>query len=185
MSKKKTEITQADLDLFHHAVAGSKKLPQKKIRLGTPVKQTSCRQHHQEDEETLFHFSDAEILNPVEADTMLEYAKPDLDNKILRKLRKGQYNVEAILDLHGMTIETARNAVDRLLRRCLHDGIRVVLIIHGKGHPGQTPILKNKLNDWLRDTQVILAFCSALPAHGGRGAIYVLLKRMKEENTLG
>ena len=98
-------------------------------------------------------------------------------------MRKGQYNVEAILDLHGMTVAKANAEVDRFLQQCLHQGIRIVLIIHGKGHHSQEPILKNKLNHWLRSIDGVLAFCSAAKEHGSRGASYVLLKRKTGEPT--
>ena len=78
----------------------------------------------------------------------------------------------------------AENTLDSFLQDCMRKHCRVVLIIHGKNRRSDTPILKNKLNEWLRHIHVVLAFCSAQPLHGSRGAVYVLLKRHKEEDEL-
>lgn len=114
------------------------------------------------------------------------YQQSGVANKTLRKLSKGQYTVQAILDLHGMTTEAARLAVQCFLQKCLERGIRVGLIIHGKGSPDQMPVLKNKLNHWLRDIHAVIAFCSAAPSDGGRGAMYILLKHQTHRrNSFG
>ena len=96
-------------------------------------------------------------------------------NKILRKLSKGQYTIEAKLDLHGMTVAQARAAVTEFIGFHHQHGERVLLIIHGKGYQGRMPKLKNALNQWLRQAAPVLAFCSAMPGDGNRGAVYVLL----------
>jgi DNA-nicking Smr family endonuclease len=56
----------------------------------------------------------------------------------------------------------------------------VVRIIHGKGNTslGKMPVLKGRVNSWLRQKNEVLAFCSARPNDGGTGAVYVLLKRV-------
>jgi len=92
-------------------------------------------------------------------------------------LRGGKYNAEAVLDLHGMTIPQAKSALQQFIDQCHQDQIRHVLIIHGKGKPFTKPIIKNKLNHWLREIADVLAFSSAQIRHGSTGAVYVLLKR--------
>ena len=58
-------------------------------------------------------------------------------------------------------------------------GKRCVRIVHGKGlsSEGKLPVLKVKVNSWLRQKDDVLAFCSARPQDGGTGAVYVLLKK--------
>jgi DNA-nicking Smr family endonuclease len=129
-----------------------------------------------------FGFDDAEPKEQVEADTHLSYKHSSISNKILRKLMKGQYNLDAKLDLHGMTVDEARIEMDLFLQQALAHHARAVLIIHGKGHQHTVPILKNKVNHWLRTVSAVLAFCSAAPFHGGSGATYVLLKSIIEES---
>lgn len=107
----------------------------------------------------------------------LGYVRADLQKNVLRRLRKGYFAIEAELDLHGRTTREAKAILVEFLHDCAQDGARCVHIIHGKGYrsPDCQPVLKNKLNLWLRQHPDVLAFCSASPRRGGTGAIYVLL----------
>ncbi len=109
----------------------------------------------------------------------LLYARPGLQHGMLRRLRRGQFCVAAVLDLHGMTISTAKHGVATFLQNAHKAGHRCVRIIHGKGRGSRLgqPVLKRKLDLWLRQRKDVLAFCSARPVDGGTGAVYVLLKR--------
>ncbi len=123
--------------------------------------------------------SDAYDPMEIQPGDMLSYYLPGLQNRIMRKLRSGQYRIASELDLHGLN---ARDAKQQLLK-FLHDAHpgqgECVRIIHGKGnrsnHKG--PVIKTKINHWLRQHERILAFHSARPVDGGTGAIYVLLRR--------
>jgi DNA-nicking Smr family endonuclease len=175
--RKKPDISQDDLELFQQAVKDTKKLINAKVRLKS--KQPIIHKPKPSTDDLLsFSFHEDERRAAVQGEEFISYAQAGMPNKSLRKLKKGQYNVDTILDLHGMTVEEAKSAVDECLHKCIHEGLRLILIIHGKGHHSQQTILKNKLNHWLREINVVLAFCSASPIHGSRGAIYVLLKRM-------
>ncbi len=175
---KKPHIPQEELDAFYEAMKGIKLLKKrKKIRLSRSDQRQPIKSR-QFDESILTPNESLDIAE-VRGEEFIAFKQVGVSNKTLRKLRKGQYNVEATLDLHGMTIDEAKTAVDTFLQHCLHHGIRVIVIIHGKGHHSQMPILKNKLNHWLRGINMVLAFCSASSAHGSRGAIYVLLKKEK------
>lgn len=179
---KKPPISDDDLAAFHKEMEGVKPLVHKKIRIAKPKPQRKLIKPRFEDENPL-RLNERHPATSVASEEFISYKQPAIANKILRKLRKGQYNVEAILDLHGMSVDEARIAVESFLQQCLRKEIRVALIIHGKGHHSPLPILKNKLNQWLREIYIVLAFCSAAPGHGSRGAIYVLLKHMTEENS--
>ncbi|MFP4155007.1 MAG: Smr/MutS family protein [Halothiobacillaceae bacterium] len=115
----------------------------------------------------------------IEYGETLTYLRPGIQTNTLRKLRRGTFAIGASLDLHGMTVEEARQEIAAFLaeqRRCAH---RCVRIVHGKGNRSahRGPVLKRMVNRWLPQRDDVLAFCSA-PAHdGGTGAIYVLLKR--------
>jgi DNA-nicking Smr family endonuclease len=185
---KKTELSDADQDIFKKAMKGVRRLKYTKISTHSPtpsVKKKFSRpvpdKTSTHEEEAMFNFSDYETLELVDSEDPLEFARPGIQHKILRKLRKGQYNIEATLDLHGMTVEKSRHSLSRFLLRCHHKGLRYVLIIHGKGKGSNKPILKNKLNHWLRQSNEILAFCSATTKIGGSGALYVLLRRSQVE----
>jgi DNA-nicking Smr family endonuclease len=174
--RKKHDIDPEDIDAFLKAVKGTKVLVKKeKIRLSPPT--PPLRKPTKNKLEKSVTFQDNLDIPAVQGEELITYKQSSVSNKILRKLRKGQYNVEAMLDLHGMTVEEAKIAIESFLQQCLQLSLRVVLIIHGKGHHSDMPILKNKLNQWLRETNKVLAFCSAAQSHGSRGATYVLLKR--------
>jgi DNA-nicking Smr family endonuclease len=121
------------------------------------------------------HFDAADL----ETGEELIFMRPGLQLRTLRKLRRGQIVVDAELDLHGMTVPVARNAIAGFLGECQRRRIQCARIIHGKGrgsrHRG--PVLKQKVGGWLRQRDEVLAYCSARNYDGGTGAIYVLLKR--------
>jgi DNA-nicking Smr family endonuclease len=108
----------------------------------------------------------------------LWFRRPGLQRSVLSRLRRGHYSVQAQLDLHGMTVPVARAAVARFLYESRGRHLRCVRIVHGKGHgsPAKQPVLKSKVSHWLQRRDEVLAFCSAHPADGGTGALYVLLR---------
>ena len=105
-----------------------------------------------------------------------------LDRRLLVRLRKGHYSVQAHLDLHGMTREEAKDAVFDFLVDARRKSLRCLLVITGRGRhsEGKEPVLKTALTEWLTGKKLgrhVLAFCSARPHDGGAGAFYVLLRR--------
>jgi len=108
----------------------------------------------------------------------LVHARPGVQTRVLRRLKRGQYSVEARLDLHGHTRDEARAAVVAFLHRQRRRGARCVCIVHGKGYRSAQgrAVIKHHLAAWLRQLEEVTAFCSALPRDGGTGALYVLLK---------
>ena len=113
----------------------------------------------------------------------LSYIAPGIQKMILKKMRRGAFDIEAELDLHGFFERDARRQLLRLIHFCVLDGLHCVHIIHGKGYRSLqgNPVLKNRVNLWLRQHEDVLAFCSANPADGGTGAIYVLLRTSKDK----
>jgi DNA-nicking Smr family endonuclease len=117
-----------------------------------------------------------------DTDEFIEGRAAGLDVGIVRKLRRGEFAVQGHLDLHGMTREEAKGAVDAYLRSARSAGKRCVLVVHGRGlhSKDQLPVLKDALRTWLataRFARHVLAFATARPVDGGAGALYVLLRR--------
>lgn len=108
----------------------------------------------------------------------LSFMAPGLQHNVLKKLRKGQFGVDAEIDLHGLSSVEAKRQLLHFLHNSVEDGCRCVHIVHGKGYrsEGNHPVLKNNLNLWLRQHQHVQAFCSAPPKDGGTGAVFVLLQ---------
>lgn len=109
----------------------------------------------------------------------IAYARPGVQRRTLRKLRRGHYSVMAEVDLHGLTVDPAKRLLADFLNDCRDRRLHCVRVIHGKGRrsPNTGPVLKHKVDRWLRQREDVLAFCSARPVDGGTGAVYVLLGR--------
>ncbi|MGM0552929.1 MAG: Smr/MutS family protein [Pseudomonadota bacterium] len=111
----------------------------------------------------------------------LRFARPGISKRVFRKLRGGHYRVQDELDLHGLFADEARRALAGFLDLARTEDRLCVRVIHGKGLRSrqQGPVLKGLTDHWLRQRDDVLAFCSALPADGGTGAVYVLLRRLR------
>jgi DNA-nicking Smr family endonuclease len=117
-------------------------------------------------------------LASVQSEDTLQFRRSGLQTRVMQRLRRGDYPIEAVLDLHGYTVNQAFDAFEQFLLQARSRSWRCVLIVHGKTARGesQVPILKNRVNQWLREESQVLAFCSAKQNHGGVGAVYVLLR---------
>lgn len=106
---------------------------------------------------------------------------------VTRRLHAGAFSIQAHIDLHGLRLIEAREAVNQLLDRALREGLRTVLIIHGRGlsSPGK-PVLKSHLVRWLEGgtwRRWVLAYTSARICDGGAGATYVLLRCQPDQRN--
>ena len=108
----------------------------------------------------------------------LVYLREGLPRQILRKMRRGYWVVEDELDLHGLNRIEAAASVAEFVRRCALRRLRCIRIVHGKGlgSRNREPVLKGKLRKWLAQREDVLAYCQAPAAHGGGGAVLVLLR---------
>lgn len=107
------------------------------------------------------------------------HRKNGVQNRLVQKLKRGQFPPADELDLHHMTIQTAQTALLEFIASTQSDSLRCVRIIHGKGLRSKTgPRLKLMTRQLLRDHPQVLAFTACKPAHGGSGAMNVLLKSL-------
>ncbi len=111
------------------------------------------------------------------ADT-LNFCSKNIQKNAFRKLRRGQFPIADELDLHGLTSLQARELLLDFLKHVTIPSRHCVHIIHGKGHRSadNKAILKTKVNHWLQQHPRVLAFHSCLPADGGTGAVYVIIR---------
>jgi DNA-nicking Smr family endonuclease len=117
----------------------------------------------------------------VTAGDEVSFRKPGVQAAVIRKLRRGEYGIQAQIDLHGLTADQGLRALEDFLSHAMARGIRTLRVIHGKGlrSGGEAPVLKNAVISALRRTSVVKAFVSARREDGGTGAVYVLLKSPK------
>jgi DNA-nicking Smr family endonuclease len=105
-------------------------------------------------------------------------SKPSaLDDATRRKLLRGRIEIEARIDLHGMTQDEARGALSRFIARARARDLRTVLVITGKGRAPGSGVLKRMLPLWLEDMPGVLSLAPAGPKDGGDGAFYVRLRK--------
>lgn len=174
-----------DFSLFQSAVCGVKPLRQdNRANTGAPRldrRQIASRRQaamQQIEAQKVDGLSDQFVID-VGAEDELHWARDGVQESQTRKLKAGQIAFEGSLDLHGMTVEKARETLWDFLAEAARLEVRCVRVAHGKAVrlDGRRPIVKSHVNTWLRQHPQVLGFTSCLPRHGGTGAVYVLLKR--------
>lgn len=182
-SKSKRGQEEDDMSLFLSAMDGVEQLTE---RGEAPAPNPRLPEIIDENAEALAELAEMVAgqgdLEFSDTSEYLEGAAPGIDARLLRSLRRGDFSVQARLDLHGMTQVQAKDAVDRFLTDSRRTNKRCVLIVHGRGlnSKDQIPVLKEALRVWLGQKRVgktVLAFATARPQDGGAGAVYVLLRR--------
>lgn len=178
------KLSEEDIALFQEAVKNVKPLKKSnKVELKkSPLLKRRILQRPGVSKKIIVNELSDHLRETVTTDQLLFFAQPDLPQKLLRELKQGKIKQGAILDLHGYTVEQARDALLRMINACMKRGIRCFRVIHGKGKLQNTnqPVLKNHVNNWLQQFKHVLAFCSAKPVDGGTGAVYVLLKNINK-----
>lgn len=118
-----------------------------------------------------------DISRYLDVDESLSFHRPGVGPDVPRKLRRGDWTVVDQLDLHGLRVDEAREALVGFIAECRRRERRCVRIIHGKGlgSINREPVLRDKVPRWLAQRREVLAFCQARPNDGGSGALIVLL----------
>lgn len=168
------------MDLFRSAVGDVRSVKNDRVETDKPPTPPLIR-HSREDDRSvmdslLSELSEADLL---ETGEHLSYTRPGVQRAVLRKLKSGRYSIQSEIDLHGLTVNEARQELSDFLRAAQERRHLCVRIIHGKGRKvaERSPRLKPAVNQWLQNNKQVLAFCSARVNDGGTGAVYVLLKR--------
>ena len=179
--KRAHDISEDEVALFREAVRGATPIrpAPRVLRRGKPpppVPVQSLLDGHDALAESL----DGPLSQEQSIETGQEpsYLRAGLARDVLRKLRRGHWVVQDVLDLHGLNREQARLSLAQFLGVCLRRGLRCVRVVHGKGlrSPGKEPVLKGKVQLWLARREEVLAFCEAPANQGGGGALLVLLR---------
>ena len=104
-----------------------------------------------------------------------------------QRVARGKEAIDARLDLHGLTQSEAHAALLHFLRKASAREARLVLVITGKGArgegAGERGVLKRQVPHWLALPEfrsLVIGFEDAGVKHGGAGALYVRLRRMRD-----
>ena len=181
MNDKHKEANDDDIALFRQAMGDVKPLkPVNKVSRN-PAARKPRRRPDRAIDELPQRFGENALTEEC-PDHLLFARAGGVQKSVLKKLRNGKLAIDAMVDLHGMTIDQASQQLTAFLNECRRLGHRHVLIVHGKGfRSANKPVIKPMVNRWLRQADEVLAFCSAQPKDGGTGAVYGLLRKSREE----
>jgi DNA-nicking Smr family endonuclease len=111
------------------------------------------------------------------------------DRRFKQRVARGREPIEARIDLHGLTQTQAHTALLRFLRHAQADGVKIALIVTGKGardseHGGSSErgVLKRQVPMWLSLPEfrpLVVGIEDAHAFHGGQGALYVRIRRVR------
>ncbi len=154
-----------------------------KPKAGPTIAQLEKRKAAEQDLELDANYLASEYVELLEPYALLSYKKDGVQEAVFKNLRLAKYQIDATLELSGMSLQSARKAIFECVRDCQRRNIRVLLVRHGIGlkskpHPA---LLKSYSNKWLQELPEILAFHSAQKHHGGSGATYVLMKKSEDK----
>jgi DNA-nicking Smr family endonuclease len=191
--------SESEEELFKKEMEGVKTV-QKKERIWKIAKVELAEGFREKDDiETLKRLEDlvhhGTGFNVADTPEYIEGTGYHVHPEIARKLHRGEFSIQAHLDLHGLIAEDAKEVFDQFIKWALTYGMTGVLVTHGRGlsSPAE-PILKRKVEEWLTRgpwRKWVVAYTSARLCDGGAGATYVLLrvrpisKRFKVRKTGG
>lgn len=126
----------------------------------------------------------ASVSDEIDVDTLLDtddqlsYRRDGIGHDVVRKLRRGEWKIQAEIDLHGQRVDEARESLSAFLKDAIKRGLRCVRVVHGKGlgSKDRRPVLRDKVRGWLRQREEVIAFCQARGPEGGGGAVIALLR---------
>ncbi|HEY5633094.1 MAG TPA: Smr/MutS family protein [Burkholderiaceae bacterium] len=167
--------------VFRDAVAGALPL-QPPDRFEHPATPAAPRPRQREaDERAALAESisdEIDVERLLETDAALSFRRDGVGHDVPARLRRGHWVVQRQIDLHGLRVDEAREALAAFVADAHRRGLRCLRVIHGKGlgSAGKEPVLKAKVPRWLVQRDEVLAFCQARPTDGGAGALVVLLR---------
>ena len=174
-------------ELFRRAVGEVTPVGDDKVT-PTPANVKAKPRQFEKDERTVMYDAMHDDRDPDELDSgeHLSWRRDGVQNRVMKKLRNGYYSIQDEVDLHGMTVPQAREILAEFVASVADQHKSCcVRIIHGKGRKTSTdsPVMKPFVSSWLRQRRFVLAFCSCKPVHGGTGAVYVLLRQARHQDT--
>ncbi len=182
-SEKKTDA-RSEEELFRQAVAGVRPIEQDRVAKKIAPGQASDASGRTVEEDALTQLTRlirrGEGFAVADTPEYMEGTGYRVPPEFAARLHRGDFSIQGHIDLHGLTVASAREAFDQFMKESMHAGKRAVLIIHGRGlsSPGEA-VLKNKVREWLGQSywlKRVIAYASAPSYDGGAGATYVLFR---------
>lgn len=197
MSRRR--IRPEELELWQQVARSAQRLPGRPLRDERPLTKPSAAKPAQKADPVLLEpFTlgtsssgrSETYTAPMSVGDRLAKAPVKMDAKSFGKLKRGKLVPEARIDLHGMTLDQAHPELNRFVLNAYTRGLRLVLVITGKGQrhdpydvmPLRRGVLKQQVPQWLRMaplSSAVLQVSEAHQRHGGAGAYYVYLRRQR------
>ncbi len=117
-----------------------------------------------------------ELLHPADP---ISWKREGVQEGVFRNLRLGRYNSDANLNLQHFDPSQARDELVGFIRQSHELGIRTVTVQIGRARGAEDPAnrLKSYLDQWLKQLDLVLAYHSGQPQHGGLAAVYLMLRK--------
>lgn len=167
MNKKKKTPNDT---LFSTLTKGIKPFKQNKHHFGTPQKDKQQLAEKEQQLDADSYFSDTYQPN-LPSEGPMRWSRDDVDSFEIKRLRRGDYQPDLLLDLHGMRQSEAKLELAALIRACIKQQSNCCCIMHGHG----TGILKQHIPMWLAQHPHVMAFHRAPKEWGSDAALLVLI----------
>jgi len=157
-------MNDEDKELFRRAMADARPIKVTERAEARPQRPRPGARFRRADDNDVLRESLAADIDEIEANSgdALRFNRPSVGQRTMRRLARGNYAVQAEIDLHGMTVAEAKPRLKQFIADSVQGGLRCVRVVHGKGRGSG-------------DRGPVLAFVSTPQVHGGTGAVYVLL----------
>lgn len=160
--------------LFREAAKGTKKLTQNTfVPKAEPRKKLQELRELKEKADTEFYFSDEYEPLLKEENEKVKYLREDVDPYILKQLRRGDFQPELFLNLHGLTREKAKKELAALILACEREKVYCASVMTGFG----TRTLKDQIPRWLVQHPKVMALHQAPKEWGGDASILILVEQ--------
>ncbi|MBM4339398.1 MAG: DNA mismatch repair protein MutS [Deltaproteobacteria bacterium] len=182
---EKKASSETEETLFKNAMDGVKPIPRKERVVKTSKIEIIENYKKKDDAETLKRLEDlinyGTGFNVSDTPEYIEGTGYQIHPEIAKRLHRGDFSIQAHLDLHGLIVEEAREIFDQFLKWAVTHRKNGLLVTHGRGlsSPGE-PVLKKKVEEWLTRgpwRKWVVAYSSARKCDGGAGATYILLRK--------
>lgn len=182
MTRSRRDLSLDDLKIWRHVTRSVNPLPGITFRHPTPDEDVEPEPRQVKKSESIIITEPQPRTSPRPAPPLALGATADIDRRTAQRFQRGDMVVDGRIDLHGLTLDQAHNALTAFIRGAHARGARCVVVVTGKGKGGSVGKIRNETPYWLNSAPLrplILAVSEARHRDGGAGALYVLLKRKR------
>lgn len=169
-------VSDEDAELFRDAIGSVRRIEAPAAAPAPARPAPRARRFESDEAEALRESQRLGGEPPPDGEEIVAWRRPEVPERTLKRLRRGEYSVQDEMDLHTLRATDAEGALRRFLVEAKGADLHCVRIIHGKGLRSEgAPVLKQLVDRMLRQRGDVLAFASAPANQGGAGAVLVLL----------